>query len=171
LVSTSGEAADMELGLALGRHIEGLPMRLGELLPLVRPEDVVALGPRDREEIAAAGVESLASIMEILDDRTLKDGDSGRIAETRATHLHATVGAWWLHVDLDVLSTEALPAVDYLQPGGLGWPTLAEITGRSLATAGVLGWDVTIYNPDLDPTGGHARRIVDYIATGAAALP
>jgi arginase family enzyme len=27
----------------------------------------------------------------------------------------------WLHLDLDVLSSEAFAAVDYPQPGGLGW--------------------------------------------------
>ena len=31
--------------------------------------------------------------------------------------------------------------------------------------AGPVGWDVTIYNPDMDPTGAHARRIVEFIAT------
>ena len=56
--STSGEAADMELGLALGiTTVAGLD-RLQALLPVVSPADTVVLGPRDREEIAAAGERS-----------------------------------------------------------------------------------------------------------------
>jgi hypothetical protein len=33
----------------------------------------------------------------------------------------------------------------------------------------VLGWDVTIYNPDLDPGGGDAERIVRYLAAALEA--
>jgi arginase len=31
----------------------------------------------------------------------------------------------WLHLDLDVLDPESLPAVTYPQPGGLDWDQLA----------------------------------------------
>lgn len=36
-------------------------------------------------------------------------------------------------------------------------------TKRALATPGVIGWDVTIYNPDLDANRVAARRIVRYV--------
>jgi arginase family enzyme len=28
-----------------------------------------------------------------------------------------------------------------------------------------IGWDITIYNPDLDPDRTHARRIVRFVAS------
>jgi arginase len=71
---------------------------------------------------------------------------------------------WWFHLDLDVLSTEALPAVDYLQPGGLAWDELERVATTAIE-AEPIGWDVTIYNPDLDPDRAHARRIVEFLAT------
>jgi len=58
---------------------------------------------------------------------------------------------WWLHVDLDVLSTDALPAVDYPQPGGLRWSELEALTAAALRAPGCLGMTLCIYNPDLDP--------------------
>jgi arginase len=71
---------------------------------------------------------------------------------------------WWFHLDLDVLSTDALPAVDYPQRGGLDWEELVTVATTALM-AQPRGWDVTIYNPDLDPERIHARRIVAFIAS------
>jgi len=78
-------------------------------------------------------------------------------------------GAWWLHVDLDVLSTEALPAVDYPQEGGLGWERLELVAGTALEAAGCAGASVTIYNPELDG-GAAAPRIVRFVRFLADAL-
>jgi arginase len=83
-------------------------------------------------------------------------------------HVRTEVGGWWLHVDLDVLSTGALPAVDYPMSGGLSWQELEVISDAALAAEGVLGWNITIYNPDLDPTRAYSRRIVEYIARSLA---
>jgi arginase len=73
---------------------------------------------------------------------------------------------WWFHLDLDVLSTDALPAIDYPQEGGIRWDDLDVVAAAALA-AGPAGWDVTIYNPDLDPDRTHARRIVRFIEAQA----
>ncbi len=59
---------------------------------------------------------------------------------------------------------DALPAVDYPQPGGLSWPELESLTAAALRAPGCLGITVCIYNPDLDPDQQHARRIVDYVS-------
>jgi arginase len=69
-----------------------------------------------------------------------------------------------------VLATADLGAVDYRQPGGLSWRQLREMTEAALAVPGCAGWTVAIYNPDLDPDGGQAARIVDYVVGAAAQL-
>jgi arginase len=71
---------------------------------------------------------------------------------------------WWFHLDLDVLSTDALPAVDYPQPGGLGWDELTRVATTGL-DGDPMGWDITIYNPDLDPDRTHAQRIVTFVVS------
>jgi arginase len=86
-----------------------------------------------------------------------------------AAGLVARTGHWWLHVDLDVLSTEALPAVDYPQPGGIGWERLELVARTALEVPGCAGVSVVIYNPDLDG-GAAAPRIVRFVADLAAAL-
>ncbi len=71
-----------------------------------------------------------------------------------------------MHVDLDALSTEAMPAVDYLLPGGLDWEELTALLRPLTASPVLLGVDVTIYNPSLDPERRLAPDIVRMLAKG-----
>lgn len=95
-------------------------------------------------------------------DRELS-GRVGEETEVALGRLKTSAIGFWLHVDLDVLSTVALAAVDYQQPGGLGWDELEELTGRALADPRCMGWSVVIYNPDLDDGGQGARDVAKYI--------
>jgi arginase len=133
------------------------------MLPLVRPDCVVVLGPRDHDEPAAASVPSLASVVTYLDDKHLLATDLVATARTLTQPVQAAAGRWWFHVDLDVLATKSFAAVRYPQPGGLSWPDLETLTLAALQTPGLAGWDVTIYNPDLDPDGAGAARIVSFL--------
>jgi arginase len=158
--STSGEAADMELGLALGLTVEGLPDVLTRELPRLDPARVVVIGARDQRELDGAGVRPIGDTVQMIGPELVMNW--GGEVESAIDRLSGQ-GPWWLHVDLDVLSTESLAAVDYPLPGGLAWADLERLTKRALATPGVIGWDVTIYNPDLDPDRSAARRIVRYM--------
>ncbi|GAB2703489.1 arginase family protein [Nocardia thraciensis] len=165
--STTGEAADCELGLALGYHRDGLPDALSAQLPRLAADQVIALGPRDSAELTAYRITSLASSITLYTDEQLR----GRATTPTEASVHRLRGAglpWWLHVDLDALSTEAMPAVDYPQPGGLDWTDLRAITAAGLG-AGCLGMSVVIYDPDLDHDRRHAHAIVDYLADAFAA--
>jgi arginase len=162
-MSPTGEAADCELGLALRLFDAGLSPRLRAALPRIDPADVVAVGPRDNGELAAAGVASL-------------DGQLGaliRPAELTAGRYAAALARlpppWWLHTDLDVLATTELAAVDYPQPGGLTWDQLTGLTATALAAGGCAGWSVCIYNPDLDPGRDGADAIISYITQAITA--
>jgi arginase len=158
--SSTGEAADMELAFALGIAHASWSPQLAAALPLVEPADVRILGARDAELLHAEGVSSLGDRLAIVNGDHLAADPTGATASACAS----LSDAWWFHLDLDVLSTEALPAVDYPQPGGLRWEELASVATRALS-AEPRGWDITIYNPDLDPERIHARRIVRFIGS------
>jgi arginase len=161
-VTPTGEASDCEIGLALGLF-RGPDSLAG--LPCLRPEHLVVLGPRDQEEIADAGQPSIRDSV-----AHYSSGDQLAASHTYADVADLVAGAaasapagWWCHIDLDVLATASLPAVDYPQPGGLTWEQLVSLTATCLRVPGCLGASVVIYNPDLD--GGHAaERIADFIA-------
>jgi arginase len=167
--SPTGEAADSELALALGLA-DGLPDGLATVLPLLAPGQVGLLGPRDEAAIAREGVASLRGVVPLWSDVELVVRGPVEVADQAARDMAAAVPAWWLHVDLDVLATAELAAVDYPQPGGLRWWHLRQMTAAALAVPGCVGWTVAIYNPDLDPDDGQAARIVDYVVGAAARL-
>ena len=163
-VTPTGEASDCEIGLALGlfRGPDGLPG-----LPCLQPDHLVVLGPRDQGEIADAGQPSIRNQVERYVSGAQLAANPESHAYTEAADLVAGGAAaaeagWWCHVDLDVLATASLSAVDYPQPGGLTWTQLERLTAACLNVPGCLGASVVIYNPDLD-SGHAAERIADYI--------
>ncbi|MFI5952678.1 arginase family protein [Cryptosporangium sp. NPDC051539] len=165
--STTGEAADSEIALALGWATP--PAALAPMLPCLRAADLVQLGPRDAGELAEAGQPGIAGRVEALDGRRLAAPGGLTVAYDLAAALVAQTRHWWLHVDLDVLSTEALPAVDYPQPGGLSWSQLETLTEDLLEIGGCGGLSVCIYNPTLDG-GAAAGQIAGFVADAARLL-
>jgi arginase len=67
----------------------------------------------------------------------------------------------WLHVDADVLDSKLMPAVDSPQEDGLSYHEL-KIMLKTFITSGlVTGFQLTIYDPDLDPDRTIGKRLVD----------
>jgi arginase len=162
--SDTGEASDSEVAIALGR-VAGLPAPLDDLVPLLAPDALAMLGPRDRGELDEDGVESLDGAVALFrDDVAVRASGAARSAMDAAATLAGASDSFWLHVDLDVLRTDDFPAADYLQPGGLTWNELLEIAAPALADPRCFGCSIVIYNPDLDPKRTSASRIVRFIA-------
>ena len=162
--SPTGEASDSEVAIALGR-VAPLPRRLDRLVPLTHPTALAYLGPRDGAELAEAAIPSLR-------DEVAHFSDAADVAEAlRAGRNPAAdavaalaARAFWLHVDLDVLSSGALAAVDYRQPGGLGWEELERLCAYLFSHAQCTGASIAIYNPALDPTREEAAKVVEFAA-------
>lgn len=159
-VSEDGEAANAEIGLLLGLTGGLLP---GELDFRALERDALALiGPRDDAWRARFNVASLAGLGVYV--RPL-----GEVEASTGAEAVAHVGRpWWLHVDLDVLDpvvfgAQGLPDVDD-EPGGLGWEELTALLRAAVAAGGCVGASFVIYDPDQDPTGRDADRIVRLIA-------
>jgi arginase len=162
--SATGEASDSEVAIALGR-VPGAPAPLDDLVPLLTPERVAMLGPRDRRELGEAGVESLDGAIALFrDDVSVRASGTAASAQEAVATLAAGSSSFWLHVDLDVLRTNDFPAADYLQPGGLGWEELLDIATLAIADPRCSGCSVVIYNPDLDPERTSAARIVRFVS-------
>ncbi|GHH15009.1 arginase family protein [Streptomyces lanatus] len=164
----NGEAASMELALATGRG----PRLLTDLEgrgPLLRDEDVVALGFRDTDESTEAGMQPLPTALHAID----LDGVRAAGADTAARRAleRLTAGAsdgFWVHLDVDVLDDAVMPAVDYRQPGGLSWGELESVLVTALGEPGAVGFDVTIFNPRLDPDGRIAGQLAECLRRALA---
>lgn len=162
--SPSGETADMDLSLALGRGPAVLA-GLDPAGPLVDAGRTVVFGPRDQamsDQLGAGSPAEAGALCLGLDEiRSLGFNNAlGRSLE----RLEAAP-RFWLHVDLDALDDATLPAVDYRMPGGLGLGELGLLIRRCLATGKVAGVDLTIFNPALDWDGSQTRLLVDFLAS------
>jgi arginase len=148
--SPTGEAADMPMSVAFGRGPDAWVQAAGG--PSAAPADVVVLGARDPEEardIAALRAGALAAV-EVLGPAELRAQGLGDAAQRAAQRLGPR---FFVHLDVDVLDERAMPATDYLMPGGLQWDELAallEPLGRSPALAGL---SLGCLNPEKDPDG------------------
>ena len=163
--SPTGEAADMDLTFLLG----GGPAELAELWggddpPLVDPGRVAVLGHRPAEsdpEVARelgfvpAGVTLVAA-------PAIVARGGGEVAAESAALLDDSPA--WLHLDLDALDGELFPAVSYPQPHGLDWESLAELVAPLASAPNLVGISLADLEPERDPDGTHARRVVAFVA-------
>ena len=163
--SPTGEAADMELGILCGHGPAGL-VDLAGAPPLIDPADVIVLGYRDGLRSAADGAlnpRAVAPKMALYEAETLLRYGLAAAGAAVEERFRFEPGYFWLHLDLDVLADHALPAVDYPQPGGLDWAQLAALLQPLVRSPALVGMDITILNPTLDPSGRYARQTVDWL--------
>ena len=173
-VSPDGEAANMEVGLLLGITGQLAPAPLRRLLPALEPAALAVLGPRDHGLRRTLNLASLADRGVLLRGYEAIAADPARIAREAVEHVRHSSPAWWLHTDLDVLAQDIFTAGrvpdDEEEPGGLDWSQLTELTLAALACGGCAGWSIAIYDPEQDPDGTEAKRIVQYVADVADSL-
>ncbi|WP_079423463.1 arginase family protein [Streptomyces katrae] len=160
--SALGSAAGMDLALATGR---------GELLlthwpqvgrPLVADEDVVQIG--DREDEGAPPVTRFSA-------QEIQRIGISALSRQVIRHLERReLDRVWLHLDLDVLDERVLPAVDSPGRPGLDFAQLTALVSALAGTGRVVGLDVAVYDPDLDPDRAYAAPIVDCLASALAPL-
>jgi len=116
-----GEAASLELALVTGRG-PALIADLEGLAPLVRDEDVAQLGYRSAENdryLDQHVRDSAISVHDLSDVR--RDGVEVCTDSALAVVSRPELDGFWLHLDVDVLDDDLMPAVDYREPGGLTW--------------------------------------------------
>jgi arginase len=174
--SPDGEVANMEVALLLGLGGERVPEALRNHLPALGLDTLAMLGPRDSAWIRQLGVPSLAERGALLFTAEAVASDPAQRARQAVKHVASRAPRWWLHTDLDVLSAEEFAAAgvspeDPLLPGGLRWDELTEVVSAALQAGGCAGWSLAIYNPNLDPDGSEARRIVRFVTDLAPFLP
>jgi arginase len=159
--SPTGEAADMDLAILTGHGPPGLLDGDG---PLVDPGAVVLLGhrPGDLHPDVALENARLDPAIHALTAPEVRERGAARVGEEAAARLARRPA--WLHLDLDVLDEAALPAVSYPQPRGLDWDELVALARPLVAARNLLGVSVADFNPDRDPDGSHAVRVVDALA-------
>jgi arginase len=167
--SPTGEAADMDLALVLGRGHAELTALAGET-PIVEPGDVALIGHRPAELDSDVAAE-LALVPDAVNQTTapeLRRRGAGRVAW--ATLAASRARPVWLHVDLDALDERELPAVSYPQPHGLSWAELAELLEPLVAAPDLAGMSLADLDADHPHARQHAGRIVDVLQSAFSSV-
>jgi arginase len=160
-----GAAAGEDLALVTGRGQPDLAGIEGRR-PYFRDADVVVLGIRENDEyrldLQAAGFAIRPAPM-------LRSEGAARTAQWARGQLTDCAG-YWLHVDVDVLDAAIMPAVDAPTPGGIAFAELELLIAGLVNTPHCLGMELTVFDPDHDPTGSYATIIVETVVAGLAPL-
>jgi arginase len=82
------------------------------------------------------------------------------LERTRRTLAAAPGQRFWVHLDVDVLDEAVMPAVDSPGSPGIAPDALAMILSGLVPDPRCAGMTVTVFDPDLDPDGRHARTLV-----------
>jgi len=157
--SVAGE----DLAAAIGMHWPAIA-NIDTLAPYFSPETAVHLGCRENDEELAEVTQLLGLVVPA---QQLITGGA-EWAATAAMLVAGTPAGYWLQVDVDVLDPTSMPAVDSPDPGGLSPQQLVALL-RHLAPRAI-GAQVTVFDPDLDPTGDYAALLTDVLAEGLADL-
>jgi arginase len=150
--STTKAAAGMDLALVTGRGHDELASFDG-FKPLGRDDDTIAIVFRDVEDhpsyVAREIYEtdilcySLADIWHIGIQAAVNAG----FERFRRSH----VEGFWIHLDVDVLASDIIPAVDSPHPGGLRYDERIAMLHSLLASDLAVGMDMTVFDRDLCP--------------------
>jgi arginase len=162
-----GAAGGEALALVTGRGQKDLT-DLEQLSPYVRDEDAAMLGYREDE----AYLETLqeAGILERSARTVMKDPGKAA-ADVLRQQEREELDGFWVHLDVDILDAEVMPAVDSPDPGGLQHEHLQELLTPLLASPKCVGLDVGIFDPDLDPEGRYAAELTDTLVAAFTPKP
>lgn len=158
-----GALAGEDLAVAIGRHLDDVA-DIDGLGPYFDAAATAHVGCR-RDDIDLDEVSAAIALVIPADDVILHG------AARAGSRVLATPGierGFWLQVDVDVLDPAHMPAVDSPDPGGLTPDELIDL----LRVLGPRAWgaSITVFDPDLDPEGVHARTVARVVAEGLAGL-
>jgi arginase len=162
----SGRLDGMVLASIIGKGSPEL-VRFWSEPPLVREPDTVIYGlervdPPEREFLSrspmrhsyAADIQAKGAIA---------------AAQNALTQLHADAREFMLHLDLDVIAQEDFPATNLPASGGLSFADVQASFTEFVKHKNLLGLDVAQYNPDKDPNGSSAKKMIELLAEALSA--
>jgi arginase len=165
--SATKGVAGMDLAIATGRGPDLLTALAG-VGSLVQHRDVVALGCRGVGAASAGADELRGTDATVISCEELR-AVGPAISASRALSMFArqALDGFWIHVDVDVLDSTIMPAVDSAQSGGLSHDDLVHLLQPLVASELATGMEVTIFDPDLDNDGSLAQTLVETLVRAA----
>ena len=157
----SGILDGMVISHLLGRGEPALALPDGGP-PLLRPGKLALMGVERLDVREIPFYEALPSLrMPGAEIRRIGGAQTAREILARVSPRN---DRFWVHCDLDVLDGAEMLAVDFPAPGGIGLAEMEAILAGLTNAPGFTGVEITNFNPDKDPDGSAARRVVDLLS-------
>jgi arginase len=160
LSGTKG-AAGMDLAIVTGNGHQKLS-DIYNLGPYIKEENTWCVGNREFDE---RYVETIAhSNVHYFDLNLLREnGIENCCGSFLKMASENKLDGFWIHLDVDVLDDELMPAVDSRSAGGINYGELKSILACLLNSEKAKGIEITILDPDLDPGGKYTKTFVNEI--------
>jgi arginase len=156
----SGIIDGMVISHVIGRGAPELVRFWGEP-PLVREPDIALFGfdrldPAEEQYLVSSPLRRHPA---------LEVSTVGGAAAARAAleHVHAAKNEFVLHFDVDVISSQEFRATNFPGEGGISLNEVRDALRVFAVQPNLAVMEVAGYNPELDPDGEAARRLVDLL--------
>ena len=153
----SGRIDGMVVAHVIGRGAPEL-VRFWSESPLVREPDVLLFGldrmdPPEQEFLTKSPMRHVLAV-------DIQKRGAAASARDAVAHLHADTRDFVLHLDTDIIAQQDFPSVNVPGSGGLSLQEVSQALREVLTQKTLLGLDVAQYNPDRDPDGSSAQKLV-----------
>jgi arginase len=162
----SGRIDGMVVAHVIGRGAPELVRFWGES-PLVREPDVTLFGlerldPPEQEFLSK-------SPMRHIDAADIQSKGGSAAGRDGLAYVHADAHEFVLHLDTDVIAVDEFPAVNVPGADGLRMSEVRAALSEFAKHKNLLGLVVAQYNPDKDPDGSGAKKLVDLLVEALSA--
>ena len=159
-VSGTGGAAGMDLAIVTGYGHDKLT-DLNHAKPYVKEDNIYCVGNREFDSAYVDPI--LQSAIHYVDLPASRSVGMKKIAvEFLEMVDEKNLEGYWIHLDVDVLNPEIMPCVDSPDPGGLDYAELEELLKPVLHHPKARGINITILDPELDPTGQYTKSFIHH---------
>ena len=160
-LSETGGVGGMAASIVTGNGHKKLTDILN-LSPYIKEENLWCVGNREYDDEYENEIRnSAATYLSLRELR--KQGISIAVESFLLEVKNKNLDGFWLHIDVDVLNDAIMPCVDSRTPDGLTYQEFNELTSYLFQNEKLSGLEITILDPDLDPTGQYTRDFVKNI--------
>lgn len=162
-LSETGGAGGMVASIVTGNGNKKLSDILN-LAPYIKEENLWCVGNREYDDEYENEIRS--SNAKYISLMTLREEGITKCVQSFLREVgEKQLDGFWLHIDVDVLNDELMPCVDSRTPDGLTYNEFNKLMHRLLQSDKLVGFEITILDPELDPTGKYTKDFVSNIST------
>ena len=161
-LSETGGVGGMAASIVTGNGHKKLTNILN-LSPYIKEENLWCVGNREYDDEYENEIRNSTATylsLEMLRKQGIENCVSSFLSEMKDKNLDG----FWLHIDVDVLNDSIMPCVDSRTPDGLTYDEFNELTSYLFESEKLSGLEITILDPDLDPTGQYTKEFVANIS-------